>query len=83
MDWNIGRLSGEHLAEKVDKFSAGVAVGCFAQHLAAGGVQGRIERTGAKRAWICTCSTRSLKMRTQRLSHRTHTCRPIYSGGAS
>ena len=47
MDGNLGRLSGEQLAEKLDKFSAGVAVGCFAEDFARGGVQGRIERKGA------------------------------------
>ena len=43
----------------------------------------RLNFPGSRRRWICTCSRRSLKMRTQRLSQRTHTCRPIYSGGAS
>ena len=38
---------------------------------------------GSMRVWICTCSMRSLKRRTQRLSQRTHTVRPMYSGGAS
>jgi hypothetical protein len=47
MDGNLGRLSGDQLAEKLDKFSAGVAVGCFAEDFARGGVQGRIERKGA------------------------------------
>ena len=47
MDGNLGRLSGDQLAEKLDKFSAGVAVGCFAEDFARCGVQGRIERKGA------------------------------------
>ena len=49
----------------------------------AGGAQNTAELSGLQAAWIYTCSMRSLKMRTQRLSHRTHTCRPIYSGGGS
>ena len=47
IDGNLGRLSGDQLAEKLDKFSAGVAVGCFAEDFARCGVQGRIERKGA------------------------------------
>jgi len=47
MDGDLGRLSSDQLAEKLDKFSAGVAVSCFAEDFARGGVQGRIERKGA------------------------------------
>ena len=44
MNVGFGGLSSDQRAEKVDKFSASVAVGCLAQHFAGGGVQGRIER---------------------------------------
>jgi hypothetical protein len=47
MDGNLGRLSADQLVEKLDKFSAGVAVGGLAEDFAGGGVQGRIERKGA------------------------------------
>src|SRR5271167_4118076 len=38
---------------------------------------------GSRRVCIPTCSMRSLKIFTQRLSQRTQTSRPISSGGAS
>ena len=47
MNVGFGGLSSDQRAEKVDKFSASVAVGCLAQHFAGGGIQGRIEREGA------------------------------------
>ena len=43
----------------------------------------RLNFPASSRVCICTGSSRSLNRRTQRLSHRTHTLRPMYSGGAS
>jgi hypothetical protein len=43
----------------------------------------RLNLPASTRVCIPTCSIRSLKIRTQRLSHRTQTSRPMSLGGAS
>jgi hypothetical protein len=84
----IGRKSQcEPLAEVI---MAKVEVGFSAQRIYQSALDARgpaprlwLNLPGSWRVCIPTCSMRSLKIRTQRLSQRTQTSRPISSGGAS